>query len=200
MHFSTDWLMPLDKRNSSTAGARDLISSLINVASSRDVQPQQLQCFHHGATLVPLWSPILSSQLNKVTTCSRHVMASVRDIKIAEALLMLCLAYYVMKRVWLCWNWDVSYGFHVSRYGARVSRVYSPSFPLWLDGLQRCFLYCSLPILLCNRQNIAEYKTYWLMGFPIINFWGARFTSIFCYGWMDCRDTFFMLFFAYTAV
>ena len=26
-------------------------------------------------------------------------MASVRDIKIAEALLMLCLGYYVMKRV-----------------------------------------------------------------------------------------------------
>jgi len=25
----------------------------------------------------------------------------------------------------------------------------------------------------------AEYKVYWLMGFPIINLWGARFTSTF---------------------
>jgi len=42
---------------------------------------------------------------------------------------------------------------------------------------------------------MAEYEACWLMGFPIINLWGARFTSIcilciFCYGWMDCRDTF----------
>jgi len=36
-----------------------------------------------------------------------------------------------------------------------------------------------LPILLCNGQNIAEYEAYWLMGFPIINLWGTRFTSIF---------------------
>jgi len=26
-----------------------------------------------------------------------------------------------------------------------------------------------MPILLCNGQNIAEYKANWLMGFPIIN-------------------------------
>ena len=47
------------------ARARDLISSLINVALSRDVpfhQPQQLQCLHHGATFVPLCASILSSQ------------------------------------------------------------------------------------------------------------------------------------------
>ena len=31
----------------------------------------------------------------------------------------------------------------------------------------------SLLILLCNRQNIAEYEAYWLMGVPIINPWGA---------------------------
>jgi len=102
--------MPLDKHNSRTARARDLISSLINVASSWDVpfhQWQELQCLHHGATFVPLWSPILSSQPCKVMICGRHVMASVQDIKIAGALLILCLAYYVMKRVWHCWNWDV---------------------------------------------------------------------------------------------
>jgi len=74
--------MPSDKHNLRMARGRDLISSLINVASSREVpfhQPQQLQCLHHGATFVPLWSPILSSQPHKVTICGRHVMASVRD-------------------------------------------------------------------------------------------------------------------------
>jgi len=99
--------MPSDKHNSRTARARDLISLLINVTSSQDVpfhQLQQLQYLHHGATFVPLWSPILSSQPRKVTICSRHVMASVRDIQIAEALFTLCLAYYVMKRVRHCWN------------------------------------------------------------------------------------------------
>ena len=64
MHFSTYLLtyftyllMPSDKHNSRMARARDLISSLINVASSRDVpfhQPQLLQCLHQGATFVPL--------------------------------------------------------------------------------------------------------------------------------------------------
>ena len=96
--------MPSDKR---TARARDLISSLINIASSQNVpfhQPQQLQCLHCGATFVPLWSPILSSQPHKVTICGKHVMASVPDIQIAEVLLTLCLAYYVMKQVQHCWN------------------------------------------------------------------------------------------------
>jgi len=99
--------MPSDKHNSRTARATDLISSLINVALSGDVpfhQLQLLQCLHQGATFVP---PFFSSQPRKVTICGRHVMASVRDIKIAEELLGLCLAYYVMKWVWHCWNWSI---------------------------------------------------------------------------------------------
>jgi len=63
MDFSTDLLpyfyllMPLDKHNSRTAKARDLISLLIYVVLSGDMpfhQPQLLQCLHHGATFVPL--------------------------------------------------------------------------------------------------------------------------------------------------
>jgi len=99
--------MPSDKRNSRTAGVRDLISSLINVASSWDApfhQPQQLQRLHQGVTFVPLWPSILSSQPRKVTICGRHVMASIQDIQITEALLTLCFAYYVMKQVQHCWN------------------------------------------------------------------------------------------------
>ena len=85
--------MPSEKKNSRTAGARDLISSLINVSSSRDVpfhQLKLLQCLHQGATFDLLF---FSSQPRKVTICGRHGMASVRDINIDEALLMLCLAY-----------------------------------------------------------------------------------------------------------
>jgi len=35
-------------------------------------------------------------------------------------------------------------------------------------------LYCCI-----TDKNIAEYEAYWFMGFPIINLWGTRFTSIF---------------------
>ena len=59
---------------------------------------------YSACIIVPLWSPILSSQPHKVTIWGTHVMASVWDIKITEALLILCLAYYVMKRVRHCWN------------------------------------------------------------------------------------------------
>jgi len=99
--------MPSGKHNSIAARTRYLISSLINVASSRDVpfhQLPQLQCFHHGTTFVSLWSPILSSE---VTICGRHLMASMQHIKVAEIFFMLCLAYYVMKWVRYSWNWGV---------------------------------------------------------------------------------------------
>jgi len=61
--YPTNWLMPSDKRNSITAKAIGLISSLFNVASSRDVpfhQLLQLQCSHHGSTKAYLCSPFLS--------------------------------------------------------------------------------------------------------------------------------------------
>jgi len=72
----------------------------------------------------------------------------------------------------------------------------------WMD-CRDTFCAVFLLILLCNRQNIAEYKAYWLMDAPIINPLGAHFTSYSPYfrnGWMDCRDTFHAVFFAYIAV
>jgi len=158
--------MPSDKHNSRMARASDLISSLINVALSRDVpfhQPQELQCLHHGATFVSLWFPILSLQPHKVTICDRHVMASVRDIKIAESLLILCLAYYVMKRVRHCWSWGVMAFTYRGMGCAFHERILCIFCNGWLDGLQRCFSCCSLLIMLCNGQSIAEYKACWLM-------------------------------------
>jgi len=103
-------LMFSDKHNSRIARPRDLISSLINVTLSQDVpfhQPQQLQCLNHGANSVPLCATNLHTKPLKMTICGRHIMASVQDIKIAEPLLILCLAYYVIKTVQNCWNWGV---------------------------------------------------------------------------------------------
>jgi len=181
--------MPSDKHNLRTARTRDLTSSLV---LSRDVpfhQPQLLQCLHHGTTFDP---PYFSSQLHKVTICGRNVMASVWDIKIAEALLVFCLAYYVMK--WLKWR---CYGFQV--LGAHFTSIFSVFSVMagWIAEMLFMLFFTY------NGQNIAEYKLYWFMDFLIINLWGARFTSTFSVfsvmvGWM--AGILFMLFFAYTAV
>ena len=59
----SDYLMPSDKHNSITAKAMGSISSLFNVALSREVpfcQPLQLQCLHHGSTKAYLCSPLFS--------------------------------------------------------------------------------------------------------------------------------------------
>ena len=67
-------------------------------------------CYSACIKVLPLYPfdlSYFSSQPRKVTICSRLIMASVRDIKIAEALFVLCPAYYVMKWVWHCWNWGI---------------------------------------------------------------------------------------------
>ena len=63
---------------------------------------------------------------------------------------------------------------HIKIWGACFTSIFYV-FSVWLYGLQGCFSCFSLRILLCNRQNIAEYEVYWLMGFPIINLWGCSF-------------------------
>ena len=131
--------------------------------------------------VLPLYSfnlPYFSSQLCKVRICGRHVMASVRDVKIAEALVVLCLAYYVMKQVLHCWNWgvmaftyrDMGHAFHRC-----ILRIF---YNGWMDCRGTFHAVLSL-YLLYNRQNTAEYEVYWLMGFTIIKLWGTRFTSTF---------------------
>jgi len=160
-YWLTYLLMPSDKHNSRMARARDLISSLINVTSSQDVsfhQPQQLQCLHHGVpSFVLLWSSILSSQPHKVTICGRHVMTSVRDIQITEALLTLCFAYYVMKRVQHYWNRGTK-AFTYQDMGCVFRKCTLHIFRNdWMD-CRDTFLCCSLLLLLCKRQNIAEYE------------------------------------------
>ena len=209
MDFSTDWLtyllLPSDKLNSRMARDRDLISSLINVASSRDepfCQLQELQCLNHGATFVPFWSLILSSQPRKVTIFGRHIMAWVQDIKIAEVLLILCLAYYVTKWVQHCLNWGaMAFTYRGMRctFHEYILRIFRNC---WMDCKDTFHavvcLYCCV-----TDRNIAEYKAYWLLGVPIINPWGVRFMSTFSVfsvmaGWI--AKMLFMLFFVYIVV
>ena len=47
----------------------------------------------------------------------------------------------------------------------------------WMDC--RDAFHAVLCLYSCNVQNVPEYKAYWLMGFPIINLFGVRFTSTF---------------------
>ena len=147
------------------AKARDLISSLIHVTSSRDVpfhQLQQPQCLHHGATFEPLCAPILSSLLrigdNLWLACigfiARHkyrwdTSHSYNEFDIAE-----------IKTLWLsCIEiWDMHF--------TSVSSIFSVMAAWIAEVYVSC---CSMLILLCNRQNIAAYEGYWFMGFPIIN-------------------------------
>ena len=108
-------------------------------------------------------------------------MASVQDIKITEALFINEFDIAEIEALWLS---------HIKIWGRAFHEHYSPYFPYWLDGLQRCFSCCSLLILLCNRQNIAEYKAYWLMGVVLGHTSHEHILRIFCSGWMDCRDAF----------
>ena len=142
--------MPLDKHNSRTAGARDLISST-------SLHPEMYLftnwCLHHGATTVSLWSPILSSQPRKVTICGRHTMASVWDIKIAEALIILCLSLFLYLFTW----------------------------SLLIVKLQKNFSYACLFTFLKNNNFswlanlcILLYKKEWLVRASRINHWNTH--------------------------
>ena len=93
-----------------------------------------LKCLHQGATvpLYPFDLPFFSSQPCKVMICGTHVMTLVRGIKIAEALIMLCLAYILCYKTRSTFQKLRHYGFHISRYGAHVSRTYSTIMAGWI--------------------------------------------------------------------
>jgi len=71
-------------------------------------------------------------------------MVSVRDIKIAEELLILFL---VIKRV----GHELSC---IEVWGACFTSEFS-IFSVMAGWIVRCFSCCSLLLLLCNRQNLA---------------------------------------------
>ena len=129
-------------------------------------------CYGACMMVLPLYSfnPLLSSQLRKVIFCGRHVLASVWDIKIVEALLILCLAYYVMRQIQHSCNLGVM-AFTYRDIGCTFHEfiILCISHNGWMNWRDAFLL-----ILLRNRHNIAEYEVYWLMGVPIICSWGVR--------------------------
>ena len=145
--------------------------------------------------LYPFDLSFFSSLLRKVTICGRHKMASVRDIKIDEALRVLCLAYYVMKRVRHCRNWDAmafTYRDMGHTFHEYILRIFHNG---WMDCRDTFHAR-----LLCNRQ---KHSWIWsILAYGLSNnlslgrAFHERILCIFCYGWMDGREIFFMLFFA----
>ena len=152
-------LMFSDKHNSRIARPRNLTSSLINVTLSQDVpfhQPQQLQCLNHGATSVPLCATNLQTNPLKMTICGRHVMARHKDCRATSHTIPCSLCYKTSSALLKLRR----YGFHVSRYGVHVSRVYSPCFPLWLDGLQKSSSWCFLlHCCVTDRKKLSTKST-----------------------------------------
>jgi len=100
--------------------------------------------------LYPIDLPFFCSQPPKVTICGRHEMASERDIKINEAFLVLCLAYYVMKWVYHCRNWDAMGACFTSIFSIFSVMDCKDAFPAAL-----C-LYCCV-----TDKKIAVYEVYW---------------------------------------
>ena len=77
-------------------------------------------------------------------------MVSVRDIKIAEELFILFLAYIVIKQVGREALWITC----IEVWGACFTSEFS-LFSVMAGWIVRCFSCCSLLLLLCNRQNLA---------------------------------------------
>ena len=152
-------------------------------------------CYSACIRVLPLYPfdlPSFSSQPRKVTICGRHEMASVQHIKIDEALLVLCLAYYAMKWVRHCRNWDAmaftyrNMGRTFHEYILRILRNG------WMDC--RDAFHAALCLYCCVTD-----KTY--LNMKRTGLWASnnkslghafheRILRIFCYGGMDCRDTF----------
>ena len=92
-----------------------------------------------------------------VTVCGKHLIISVRDIKIAEALLTLFFAYNVMKRFRYCWNWGIIAS-HIETWDTTFTSE-SFTFSITAGWIAVFMLFYTL-VLLCNGQNIAKHKVY----------------------------------------
>jgi len=128
-------------------------------------------CSSYSACIMvlPLY-PSDPSQLRKVTVCSRHVIASVWDIKITEALLTLCFAYYAMKWVWHCWKWGIMSFTYRDMGCAFHDHILCVFRTGWMDCVD------NFHAVLCSYCCVTDrkYEVYWLISVPIINPWGVR--------------------------
>ena len=124
-------------------------------------------CYSACIRVLPLYSfdlPSFSPQPRKVTICGRHEMASVQHIKVDEALLVLCLAYYAMKRVSHCRNWDAM----ALRYRDMGRAFHEYILRILRNGWMGC--RDTFHVCVTNATNKAN----WLISAPIINYWGVR--------------------------
>ena len=166
--FSADWLSDwLSKHNSITTKVMGLISSLFNIASSRNVpfcQPLQLQCLHHGSTKAYLCSPFLSSLLCRWWFAVAPLCGFMEDVvTVVYNMLSFCLKRSVRQH----WKQSVIAlsPFHCDLLILRVHAVMSRFSIFPYRGKKRYFSYSPLSILLCNRANIHEFKAYWQINF-----------------------------------
>jgi len=137
----------------------------------------------------------------QVMICGRHIMALVRDIKIADALLILCLLAMLLNEFDIA-EIEALWLSCIEVWGARFTSIFSVFSVMARWIAEMLFMLFLAYISVEFGQKIAEYEVYWLMGVPIINPWGVRFTSIFSLfsimaGWI--AKMLFMLFFAYIA-
>ena len=82
-------------------------------------------------------------------------------------------SYNVMKWVKNCRNRGIMVFTHLDMGRALHEWIFCIFHNGWMDCRGAFHVVLCLRILLCNRQNIAAYKAYWLMGFPIINHGGS---------------------------
>ena len=163
--------MPLDKHNSRTAGARDLISSLTNVASSWDVpfdQPQLLQCLHQGATFVSIFmsrTEAISCLLQIFTLHSwEEKNGRSKGYRWDTSCAMPCLLCYVWVRIA---EIEIAYRDMGRSFYEYILRIFRNG---WID----CRDIFHAVLCLCNNSSKAEYEANWLISVLIINYWGIR--------------------------
>jgi len=179
--------MPLDKRNLITAIATVLISSLFNVASSRDVpfcQLQQLHCLHHGSTkALPLFSFVLHSfllfRVGDNLRYARYGFGMRLVVQVGEFLhysLLENLAKHSKslgaKRSAVIHRVKMTYPLLKSITGACASTIVHSVFSI-IAGLivEMLFMLFSVYKSARNGLNMSEYEVYWLTDLPLIIYW-----------------------------
>jgi len=143
--------MPSDKCNSTMDATTGLISSLDNIALSRDVpfcQPKQLQCMHHRLTLALLCVPCLFPLQCRCwfMACARNGFSTVGGWKKGFQFVMLYNGHSRAQTE----AESLASLICVNCYAACM--IFHNDCISW----ERCFLYCSSSSSLYSKWNTAE--------------------------------------------
>ena len=161
--------------------ATDSISSLFNVASSRDIhfhQPQQLQCLHHGSTKVLLCTLFLSPLLRRWQfvvfmlwlQCKTWVSAMLAGCFLCYSLLGKCSKLLKTNIVIQRNDW-ATHPILINNLGACPNNQRFLTFCNCWITLMKLFIGTLYAVMLCNRLKMSECKLYWLMDFTQISRW-----------------------------